>query len=58
MYAAKLPEPWMIAEIERMRRDNERDDRPALELPLPPPTRRPEMDDSDRRGGTVIVIEL
>ena len=57
MYAPHLPEPWMIAEIEKMRRESERDDRPALELPLPPPMRRPEAEESEPRS-TVIVIEL
>jgi hypothetical protein len=61
MYASSLPEPWIIAERERQRRirDLERDDRPFLELPLPPPPRPDEPDepDADTRR-TVIVIEL
>jgi hypothetical protein len=59
MYAPNLPEPWMIAELEKVRRNREsRDERPALELPLPPPPNRP-SDSSDRGSArTVIVIEL
>ena len=48
MYAPNLPEPWVIAEVERHRRsESHRDDRPSLELPLPlsraraPPGRAP-----------------
>jgi hypothetical protein len=61
MYAPNLPDPWMIDELEKVRRNREsRDERPALELPLPlpPPPNRP-SDSSDRGSArTVIVIEL
>lgn len=64
MYAPNLPEPWMIAELEKVRRNQEsRDERPSLELPLPMPPPAPSpnrpSDSSDRGSGrTVIVIEL
>jgi hypothetical protein len=60
MYAPNLPEPWMIAELEKVRRNREsRDERPALELPLPPPPPNRPSDSSDRGSArTVIVIEL
>lgn len=58
MHAPDLPEPWIIAELERQRRIREwqRDDRPCLELPLPPPPRRGEHEQEPVR--TVIVIDL
>lgn len=60
MHASKLPEPWIIAEVERQRRirQSERDERPALELPLPPPP--PPRDDRAEpgTGRGVIVIDL
>ncbi len=57
MYAPNPPEPWVIAEVERQRRnESNRDERPSLELPLPPPPRRdaPETGTCD----TVVVIDL
>ena len=40
---------YVIEEIKRRERDRSRDDRPAAELPVPPPNhRRPERDDSAR----------
>ena len=57
MHAPNLPEPWVIAEVERQRRTREShcDDRPSLELlPPPPPRDAPE----EGTGRTVIVIEL
>jgi hypothetical protein len=57
MYAPNLPEPWVIAELERRRRiESDRDDRPSLELPLPPPPRRDAPETGT--GGTVVVIDL
>jgi hypothetical protein len=57
MFAPNLPEPWVIAEVERQRRiESDRDDRPSLELPLPPPPRRDAPETST--GRTVIVIDL
>jgi hypothetical protein len=60
MYPPNLPEPWMIAELEKMRRERElSDERPALELPLPmPPMSRPGQLDDRGSARTVIVIEL
>lgn len=60
MYAPNLPEPWMIAELENLRRIRESDgERPRLELPLPPPPPPPAPRESDERAPrTVIVIEL
>jgi hypothetical protein len=54
MYAPDLPDPWMIDELEKMRRDRW-EERPAVELPLPPPMSRREERSTPR---TVIVIEL
>ena len=57
MYAPNLPEPWVIAEVERQRRSEwDRDERPSLELPLPPPPRREAPETGT--GRTVVVIDL
>jgi hypothetical protein len=57
MYAPNLPEPWVIAEVERQRRsESHRDGRPSLELPLPPPPRRDAPETGT--GRTVVVIDL
>ncbi len=57
MYAPDLPEPWVIAEVERQRRsESHPDGRPFLELPLPPPPRRDAPETGT--GRTVIVIDL
>jgi hypothetical protein len=58
MKASNLPEPWIIVELERQRRiqESQRDDRPSLELPLPP---LPYWDPPKRgTGRTVIVVDL
>ncbi len=61
MFARNLPEPWMIAELERMRRNGEVEGERA-QIPLyPPPPPRPERSRDDAepgRGSCVIVIEL
>jgi hypothetical protein len=47
--------------IDRLRRDHERDDRPALELPLPLPpdiSKGEPFDEEEKAAGGVIVIDL
>ena len=46
--------------IDRLRRDRERDDRPALQLPLPPEDFRQDepREDEEKTAGGVIVIDL
>ena len=50
---------YVIEEIKRRERERGRDDRPAVELPLPPPAQppaeRPEGDRKDDRG--VVIID-
>ncbi len=51
---------YVIEEIKRRERQNERDDRPAVELPVPPAPgaprdRRDEDRDEDRDRGVVII---
>jgi hypothetical protein len=52
---------YVIEEIKRRERDKSRDDRPAVELPVPVvPTRGPEErspDDRDEGGGGVVIID-
>ncbi len=59
MYAPNLPEPWMIAELEKLRRVRESEAGEGARLPLhpppPPPARR---DDEPPAGSRVIIIEL
>jgi len=51
---------YVIEEIKRRERERQQDDRPAIELPLPPPTGGPsgERDDHDERdeGNRGVVI--
>ncbi len=48
---------YVIDEIKRRERDKGRDDRPVVELPLPPPTHRPERDsDAERDDDRGVVI--
>ncbi len=49
---------YVIEEIKRRERDKSRDDRPVVELPLPPPTpgRPPDREDDDDRGDRGVVI--
>ena len=58
MYASSLPEPWVIAELERQPRIRERqhDERPCLEIPLPhwPGRDSPEKD----TARFIVVIDL
>jgi hypothetical protein len=56
MYATHLPDPWVIAELERLRRERHEDERPRLELPLPNHPARDVPEQSD--APSVIVIEL
>jgi len=58
MHASKnLPEPWVIAEMERVRRirESHEAERPSVPLvpPMEPPPRR-----EPSRGSSVIVIDL
>ncbi len=50
---------YVIEEIKRREREKSRDDRPVVELPLPPrpPERSPESDEGegDRDRGVVII---
>lgn len=48
---------YVIEEIKRRDRDKGRDDRPAIELPLPPPAppRKPADDDDGPDRGVVII---
>ncbi|MFO0581047.1 MAG: hypothetical protein U0229_02135 [Anaeromyxobacter sp.] len=54
---------YVIEEIKRRERERQRDDRPAIELPVPPPDdrRRPDSggggggDDGDHDRGVVII---
>jgi hypothetical protein len=63
MHAANLPEAWIIAEIERMRRiESDTGERATIPLPLPlppppPPRQRRDVDDEPRTR-SVIVIDL
>jgi hypothetical protein len=63
MYAAKLPEAWEIAEMDRMRRIRDTDVGQGVPLPLPlpppPPRQRRDVDVDDEPGArSVIVIDL
>lgn len=58
MYATKnVPEPWQIAELERLRRIRDSEWGERAELPLPPPVPAREREE-ERPGSTVIVIDL
>ena len=51
---------YVIEEIKRRERDKPRDDRPAIELPVPVSPTRPEErppDDREDRGGGVVIID-
>ncbi len=49
---------YVIEEIKRRERDKGRDDRPVVELPLPPssPGRPPDREDDDGDGDRGVVI--
>ncbi|HEX9243067.1 MAG TPA: hypothetical protein VF875_11555 [Anaeromyxobacter sp.] len=47
---------YVIDEIKRRERDRGRDDRPAIELPLPPPAQPPDRPDGDRKDDRGVVI--
>jgi hypothetical protein len=58
---------YVIEEIKRREREQRRDDRPVVELPVPQPVRRPgrdepSEDDQDRDRGDrdrgVVIIDL
>ncbi len=51
-----IPHPWVIEEIERLRRKRAERERPRLELPLPPSL--PPTPDEQRTSRSVIVIHL
>ena len=46
---------YVIEEIKRRERERSRDDRPAVELPLPPPA-APSRDGEDRKDDRGVVI--
>jgi hypothetical protein len=52
---------YVIEEIKRRERDKSRDDRPVVELPVPPPApaRPPDRKDHDEGGGDrgVVIID-
>jgi hypothetical protein len=50
---------YVIEEIKRRERDKSRDDRPAIELPVPPPApgRAPERDEDEGRDRGVVIID-
>jgi hypothetical protein len=47
---------YVIEEIKRRERDKGRDDRPVVELPLPPPVPEPPPERDDDRGDRGVVI--
>ncbi len=49
---------YVIEEIKRRDRDKTRDDRPVVELPVPPPApgRAPERQDDGEQGDRGVVI--
>jgi hypothetical protein len=47
---------YVIEEIRRRERERGRDDRPAVELPLPPPAQPPDRRDDDREDDRGVVI--
>jgi hypothetical protein len=53
----KLPEPWVIAEVERMRRVRELEVGDRASIPLPPSMEREPVAPEPVKS-TVIVIEL
>jgi hypothetical protein len=50
---------YVIEEIKRRERHRERDERPALDLPLPPPTApgRDDRDDDHKDDRGVVIID-
>lgn len=49
-----VPEPYVIEELERIRREGEH--QPTIQLPLPlPPPPKPKSDDEGKR---VVILEL
>ncbi len=51
---------YVIEEIKRRERDRSRDDRPVVELPVPPPTHRSpdrERPDGDGNDRGVVIID-
>jgi hypothetical protein len=55
----EMLDAYVIEEIKRRERDKSRDDRPAIELPVPPPVpgRPPERDDDEGRDRGVVIID-
>lgn len=47
---------YVIDEIKRRERDRSLDDRPVVELPLPPPDPARPRDEDDREGDRSVVI--
>ena len=51
---------YVIEEIKRREREKGRDDRPVVELPVPPPpsSDRAPHDDEEKRDRGVVIIDL
>jgi hypothetical protein len=47
---------YVIEEIKRRERERGREDRPVVELPLPPPAQPPDRRDDDRNNDRGVVI--
>ena len=59
MRAPRLPKPWEIVELERMRRIRDSEGRERASIPLVPPVSGPARDEGEKRvPGRVVVIEL
>ncbi len=50
---------YVIEEIKRRERRPEREERPSVEVPLPPPEQRPGVDrEPEQPGRGVVIIDL
>ena len=54
-----IPEPWIIDEARKKREEQEEEQRPCLQLPMPEaePCEKDEAEES-QAGSTVIIIDL
>jgi hypothetical protein len=56
----EMLDAYVIEEIKRRERQRDRDERPAVELPVPPPAERGPRSDEDPPGGNdrgVVIID-